>query len=87
MAPRKQGAFWAVRSGMRVGAAGIVSGDPWARVAGVSLGRNQATLWKIFAARGATWRGELRTIKTPRESYECTEMQRATKEPLAVGSS
>ena len=61
--------------GHRVGTAGRVAG------------RTRLPCRKIFAARGATWRDGLRTIKTPRESYECTGAWRATKEPLAVGSS
>ena len=54
MAPRKQGASWAVRSGMRVGAAGIVSElrGVWLAEQGYCL-ENFRGAWRYVAGRVA----------------------------------
>ena len=77
--PWKQGASWAVRSGMRGMALGIVSGTVGHMSLACRYGGTRllsGNFSRRMVLRGGV---ELRTIKTPRESYECMGAWRANQ--------
>ena len=62
---------------MHAAAVGIVS-----ELRGLWLAESDYCVPEIFAVRGATWQGELRMTKTPRESYRARNVVSEPKSPL-----